>query len=39
MLQSRNVHVYLNIAIPKFKTYTYMALKQLGRNDYQNASV
>jgi hypothetical protein len=39
MLQSRNVNVYLKIAIPKFKIYTNMALKQLGRNDYQNACV
>jgi len=39
MLQSSNVHVCLKIAILKFKTYTNMALKQLGRNDYQNASV
>lgn len=39
MLQSRNINVYFKIAITKIKTYTNMILKQLGKNDYQNASV
>jgi len=39
VLQSRNVHIWLKIAIRKFRTHTNMALKQLGKNDYQNAIV